>query len=338
MLSPKASDYCILPPAEKPRLVLVVDTEEEFDWSSEFSRHSTSVRSVRSIHSFQKILDEYGICPVYVIDYPVATQRDGFQPLVEIHSERRCLIGSHLHPWVNPPFLEAICCRNSFAGNLPSDLEAAKLRTLSECIAERFGVRPTIYKAGRYGVGSNTAEILDKEGYEVDISVCPHMDYSAEDGPDFTGSSAWPYWFGRRRLLELPLTIGFAGLLRRWGNRLHGITTRWPMDTLHAAGMLARVGLVNRIWLSPEGYRVDELKKLVRGLCGDGLRVFSFTFHSPSLECGNTPYVRSKRDLEDFLTSCRRFFDFFMGDIGGIPVTPLQLKAQLAHTKQPGLE
>jgi hypothetical protein len=110
------------------------------------------------------------------------------------------------------------------------------------------------------------------------------------------------------------------------------------MATLHGPGILARLGLINKIWLSPEGYLGEELIDLVRALYGDGLRVFSFAFHSPSLECGHTPYVRNQRDLENFYSRCHMFFDFFMGDLGGIPTTPLELKAELAQSTNPRTE
>jgi hypothetical protein len=329
-LCPKPSDYCFLPPADKPKLLVVIDTEEEFDWSAQFSRTNTSVHAMRCIHRIQRIFDEYKIFPVYAVDYPVVSQKDGYEPLSEIHAEGRCVIGAHLHPWVNPPFVETVDRTNSFPGNLPRNLETEKLRILGEIIAERFGERPVIYKAGRYGLGPNTAQILDEQGFEIDLSVCPAMDYSDERGPNFSRHSVWPFWFGKRRLLELPLTVGFTGVLRRWGTGLHRAATSRSMASLHAPGILARSGLLNKIWLSPEGYVASELEALVRALYREGLRIFSFAFHSPSLEPGHTPYVKSQRELEDFLGRCRQFFDFFMGEMGGIPATPLELKAQLS--------
>jgi len=332
MLNPNPADYCHFGPAAKARLVIVVDTEEEFDWSAKFSRENTSVQSVRYISRMQDMFDQYHITPTYVVDYPIASQPQGYTPLQEIYASGRCLIGAHLHPWVNPPFEESVNHRNSFPGNLLPALEAAKLKILTECIGEKFNRRPTIYKAGRYGIGPHTAEILEEQGYEVDVSVCPHTDYSAEGGPNFTDFSAWPYWFGKRRLLELPLTVGFSGLFRCWGAKLHRMAKREPLALLHGPGILARLGLVNKIWLSPEGYLCKELFALVRALHRDGLRIFSFAFHSPSIEPGHTPYVKSQRDLEDFLSRCRRFLDFFMADLGGVPTTPLQLKVELARS------
>lgn len=333
MLNPKTVDYCRLSPTEKPRLVVVVDTEEEFDWSRDFSRDNTAVRSMRWIGRVQEIFDEYGITPVYVIDFPVASHPNGYRPLQDIHAAGRCLIGTHLHPWVNPPFEEPVTRYNSFPGNLSRALEATKLQILGDSIEEHFGSRPTIYKAGRYGIGPHTMEILEDQGYEVDLSVCPCMDYSAEGGPDFSRGSAWPYWFGgRRQLLELPLTVGYAGLLRRWGRMVHGLAAHPALVWLHTVGVLARLSIVDKIWLSPEGYLSAEHVKLVRALHDDGLRIFSFSFHSPSVEPGHTPYVRSQGELESFLTRCRRFFDFFLGELGGCSATPLELKHQLVRS------
>jgi hypothetical protein len=330
MLSPKPADYCHVDLDQKPQLVVSIDTEEEFDWSREFSRSNTSVRSMRFIDRIQTVFDEYSITPVYLVDYPVAYQSDGYRPLQEIHASGRCIIGAHLHPWVNPPFEEPVTRYNSFPGNLPRVLEEEKLRTLGDLIGERFGVRPTIYKAGRYGVGLQTQKVLEEQGYEVDLSVCPHMDYSHEGGPNFTHLSVRPYWFGeRRRLLELPLTVGFTGLLRRWGEALHSFASCSFLSQLYAPGILARSGLVNKIWLSPEGYTLVENIQLVRTLYDDGVRIFSFAFHSPSVEAGNTPYVTSPAEVEKFVSHCRRFFDYFMGELGGVPTTTLALRAQL---------
>ena len=308
-----------------PQLVVVIDTEEEFAWSENFSRENISVKAMRSIHRVQEIFDEFHITPVYVIDYPVASQPDGFLPLREIYQSGRCLIGAHLHPWVNPPNIETITRRNSFPGNLPYSLESDKLRILSNCIGENFGQAPVIYKAGRYGIGPNTATILEEQGFQVDLSICPYMDYSKEGGPDFSHVSPWPYLFGKnRKLLEIPLTIGFSGILRSWGPSMHQWASKKCMSKFHAVGLMARMRIVDKIWLSPEGFTSEEHKKLVRDMYTDGLRIFSFAFHSPSVEPGHTPYVTTQKESEEFLARCLKFFDFFMGEMNGRPTTPLQ--------------
>ena len=324
------TEYCRVQPDTTPRLLVVVDTEEEFDWSRDFARANDSVRAIRCIDRFQRICDDYRITPVYVVDFPVASQSDGYRPLQDIYKSRRCFIGAHLHPWVNPPFEEEVNRYNSFPGNLPPSLEARKLHILGDLIGERFGGRPVIYKAGRYGVGANTAEILEDQGYEVDVSFCPYMNYSAEGGPDFSHVPVQPFWFGKqRRLLEIPLSVGFVGGLRTWGNYWQSFACRVPLRQLHFGAVLSRSGLLNRVWLSPEGYSLAENVGLLRALYRNGLRVFSFALHSPSLEPGNTPFVTSRGELETFLSQCRRFFDYFLGELKGAPTNPLELKTYL---------
>ena len=213
-------------------MTVVVDTEEEFDWSKAHSRANTGVSHMRHIDRVQEICDEFGVRPCYVIDYPVAAQEPGYGPLVAIHNDGRCSIGAHLHPWVNPPDQEELGRVNSFPGNLPADLERAKLSALTDAIERNFGERPTIYKAGRYGFGPHTAGTLSDLGYAIDMSLCPSFDFRAGGGPDFAREPARPFWFGD--ILELPTTAGFVGYLRG---------APWLLGWIHsAAGRALKVG------------------------------------------------------------------------------------------------
>jgi hypothetical protein len=311
-------------PGRRPALSVVVDTEEEFDWSRGFFREKTSVRHLEHIVRVQRTFDEFGIRPTYVVDYPVATQPEGTLPLKEILDGGRAEIGAHVHPWVNPPFEEEICARNSFPGNLGRDLEARKLAALGDAIETAFGSRPTVYRAGRYGIGPSTGAILEEQGFEVDLSVCPRTDYRTYGGPDFTAWSLEPFWFGReRRLLEIPRSAGHMGwlwsradLLRRLKNPL-------------ARGVLSRTHAFAWSVLSPEGVPLKELRRFTRHLWRRGLRLFVFDFHSPSVEPGHTPYVRTDAELQAFLDRCRRYFEFFLTEMNGEATTPLRIKREL---------
>jgi len=313
-----------------PTLMVLVDTEENFDWAQPLARENTSVTAIAAQHRAHRLFDRYGIVPIYVTDYPVASQDGGVRPLRELLADGKCRIGAHLHPWVNPPFDEQVGNFNSYPGNLPPALEREKLRVLGETIAENFGVRPVVYKAGRYGAGHNTADTLAALGYEIDTSVVPHTDLGANDGPDFSQCGSRPYWFGNdRRMLELPMTVGFAGALRGCGRALHTPIASTVGRRLHLPGILARLRLIDRITLTPEGITAVEHRRLTRALLAEGQRVFSFTYHSPSLQPGCTPYVRTEAELGAFLDRFERYFDFFFGEIGGRAATPEDIRALL---------
>ena len=312
---------------DAPCIIIVVDTEEEFDWGKGFFREKTGVSHLRFVERIQSIFDQYNITPVYVINYPVASQREGYEPLRTIFSQNRCIIGAHMHPWVNPPFEEEVCACNSFPGNLPYSLESKKLEVLNECIERNFGIRPIMYKAGRYGVGANTFDILTKQGFEFDLSFCPHTDYSKEGGPDFTGKTDIPHWLdAEKKLFEIPLTVGFEGIIRTSGPRLHPQISQGFLGKLHMPGIFSRIRLLNKVRLSPEGNSLAEMIRLVRCQYRDGRRMFAMAFHSTSIEPGHTPYVRSQKDSVDFLSRLRQFFNFFLGDFNGQPSTPEQIR------------
>lgn len=252
--------------------------------------------------------------------------------MLELHSDGLCEIGAHLHPWVNPPHQEEVNNFNSYPGNLPPALEKAKLAHLTRTIEDRFGFHPTVYKAGRYGVGAATTTTLEELAYEIDTSVVPETDLSPNQGPDFSLCGARPYWFGNRgRLLEIPLSVGFAGLFASAGRRLHDRLVSAAGQRLHLAGLLARLRLIDRITLTPEGIKHHEHRRLTKAMFDAGQRVFSFTYHSPSLAPGNTPYVRNDAELQAFLDRFEAYFDYFFGELGGRPATPGEIRSRMTN-------
>lgn len=314
--------------ATRPLLFVVVDTEEEFDWRAPFTRASTSVHAMPHVVRGQAIFDRYDLRPTYVIDYCVATQEEGYAPLVEFARAGRCQIGAHLHPWVTPPFDEPVDGFHSYACNLAPALEASKLATLHAAIVSHTGVTPNVYKAGRYGLGTSTLAWLADHGYDTDTSINPTLPPSADGGPDFRSFDSRPFLMHDDALLALPLSHGYAGWAGPLKAPLQAIAASPFGERLKAPGILARLGVTNRIMLSPEASTLEEMKALTRALLGEGLRTFSLTFHSPSLDVGHTPYVRSAGQLQQFLDTIDAYCAFFFGELQGLPSTPADFRAK----------
>ena len=212
---PLPQDRITLDPAFGTRFMLFVDTEEEFDWNAPFSRTGHGVTALPGMARGQAYFAAAGVKPVYVTDYPVIDCEAASAMMAEWVSDGTADIGAHLHPWVNPPHVEDVSAANSYVGFLPEAVERAKLEALCRRIEERFGQRPIAYRAGRYGVGPNSARLLSEAGFRLDSSVRSRFDYSHQHGPDFYGLPQTPYWAGPdRTLLELPLSTAFVGLLR----------------------------------------------------------------------------------------------------------------------------
>jgi hypothetical protein len=320
------------PQDSPPKLFVVVDTEEEFDWSAPFARENVSVSAIAEVGRLQRVVGRYGLKPTYVVDYPVASTSASAATLAEFAHQGSCRIGAHLHPWVTPPFDEPLVPEMSFGCNLGAPVERAKIAHLRDAIVRYMGVEPRVFKAGRYGFGETTAEVLEALDFTVDASVIPHMDFTSEHGPTFMGFTPGPGRFGcGRAMLELPCTTGFIGAARTMGEPLHRAASAEWLKSTRAVGILAKTGLLNKVMLSPEGNTLEEMTALTRALHADGLRTFAMTFHSPSLKPGCTRYVRSNVEREAFLKTIDAYCDFFFGKMGGKPTTPEELHGELVE-------
>jgi hypothetical protein len=302
---PPAPDALLAwPDAFGTRFAVCVDTEEEFDWGAPFSREAFGTRAIAAMPAMHARFADHGVPLNYLVDYPVASAPEAVEILRRLLEDGRSAVGTQLHPWVNPPFEEEIGDLNSFAGNLSPALERAKLALLTDTIAASFGTRPIVYRAGRYGIGPNTLGLLADLGYRIDSSMRVAYNYSGEGGPDFSRIGNHAFRAGPDGLLELPLTTVFTGRARAGGPDLYRRLARVP----HGRGAASRLGLLSRVALTPEDMPLKEAMEAVRVAVGEGIRLLNFSFHSPSVEPGHTPYVRDQADLAAFHRWWERIF------------------------------
>ena len=320
-----------VPSDQPPELLVVIDTEEEFDWSQPFSRANVSTQSATWQSRAQDFYDRVGIVPTYVIGYPIARDPEAASYFRTLREEGRAEIGAHLHPWVTPPHHESVTPHNSYQCNLPPKLERAKIEALTDAIEAALGERPTVFKAGRHGFGPSTARSIAALGYKVDCSLLPHNDLREDGGPDFRGVADQPYWLDQPGgLLEVPATTGFLGRAPRLGPLMSWLFDSPAASRLHVPGVLSRTRLVARSRLTPEGVPPDEQCRLVDSLVERGRRTFSLVYHSPSLMPGNTPYVRDDADLDRFLASIEHVVTYFRDVVGGRFTTLTGLHARMS--------
>lgn len=289
------------------RVVLTVDTEEEFDWNAPFQREGYGLDHVGELPRFQAFCEEIGAHPVYLVDWPITKSESAVAIIREAVARGAAELGVQLHPWVNPPFDEELSEANSFPGNLAPALERAKFDALRERVREVFDTDPLIYRAGRYGVGPATASMLREAGVAIDTSVRSLFDYSAAGGPDFSDYPLAPYWLDdERTLLELPITTIFWGVLRQQGRWVHRLQRHVP--TFFAA--FSRLRLLERIALTPEGVSVDEAIRGIDIALDDGLPLLVLSLHSPSLAPGHTPYAADAAGVEAIYTWLREVYAY----------------------------
>jgi len=297
VVAPDPSALVAWPDDFGTRFAVFVDTEEEFDWNAPLAREGHGTRHMAVLPAAHARLAGQGAALTYLIDHPIATCPRALEVLRGLLADGRTGIGTQLHPWVTPPFDEEVSPFNSFAGNLPPALEAAKLARVTVAIEQGLGVRPAIYRAGRYGLGPHTLAALAALGYRADTSMRAGYDYRTAGGPDFSAVPCHAFRTGPGGgLVELPLTTVFTGGARRGGAGLYRRLGLIP----RGRGLAARLGLLARVALTPEDMPLRDALEAIRIAAGEGVRLLNFSFHSPSIEPGHTPYVRDAADLAAF--------------------------------------
>ena len=309
-----------------PTLLVVIDTEEEFDWNAPFDRASTSVANIGCQHLAQDVFTAAGIVPTYAIDYPVATTPSSIGVLAPWLQAGLCEIGAHLHPWVNPPAEEAVTAHNSFACNLPASLMQRKLAVLRDAIAANYGTPPVVYKAGRYGIGPETPAILRDLGFTADASVVPHLDSTDKGGPDFRALPDRPFMTDTN-VAELPLSVHFAGRLAGLGPRLYPALSR--LERFRIPGLFSRLGLLERLRLSPEDHSFADMRRQTEAALSRGNKYFMLTYHSSSLMPGGSPYARNVSDRDALLGVLTNYIGFFTSMPGWTTTTPAKLASSM---------
>ena len=282
------------------KFMLTIDTEED-NWDK-YSRTDNPVENLKKIIPLQKIFDRYGVRPTYLISYPVATDPGCIEILKSILDQGRCEIGSHCHPWNTPPFDEEINEHNSMLSNLPESLVLQKLQSLHEVICHNFGIVPVSFRAGRWGFSPSVARCLEKLDYKIDTSVSPFVDWREYQGVDFSDYPLNAYRFDPNdikkqetagSLVQVPVTIGY---LQGDPYKSYAIAERLRsgfFKKMHVYSVVWRLGLFNKIWLSPEHCTTREMIKISNAFLREGISHLNMAFHSTSLMHGLTPFNRN---------------------------------------------
>jgi hypothetical protein len=307
-----------------PILLVSVDTEEEFDWSAPFSPAQRSVGHAARLPRLHELFERFGVRPTYLVDHPIATTEQSVRVLDGFLQKGNCEIGAHLHPWVNPPLVEDDGKGGGYLCNLPLPVQQDKLANLTEAIGKAFGVRPAVFRCGRYGLDFALVPVLRELGYHVDSSIMAYTSFTGDGGPSWEGYGPEPFWLrpplvpetpGREPLLEVPCTTAFTRRPFWFWAALSRLFSRRPWSHLRLIGILWRLG-VRRIRLTPEGPDLSDLIGVMRAVTRGPNPVLTMILHSPSIEPGHTPYVRSERDLERFYAVLAGTLEFAVGRLG----------------------
>lgn len=287
--------------------VMTIDTEEEWDWDAGFPfGQKPAVQNTQKIPKFQAFCHDLGVKPTYFIDYAIASDPESVKRFRPYAEAGECEIGGHLHAWVTPPVEEQARPNNTHAINLPPDLVRRKLNVLTHKLKSEFGMQPTSFRSGRWGINGQMLRQLADEGYELDSSIFPfYTDTDPEPNFSYAQAPDRPYWPDftdclqageQRRIFELPVSSGFNHPNFEACHAIHRTLSASPWNRLRSIGILWHLRLLRKLQLSPELADAANMKMLVNSCLQRGHRVIHMFLHSSTLLPGGSPYVSNEHD------------------------------------------
>lgn len=297
------------------RFLVTIDTEEEREWGSAYEDHSQyTVENIKYLPALQEVFNKHGVVATYLIDYPVAVNEAAMQILNGFRRGQNAEIGTHLHPWVNPPYEEERTVANSFTHNLPPELQYKKMKMLTEAIAQSTGEQPKTYRAGRYGFDESTVPVLLELGYTVDTSVVPFRQAKMKFEPGFGYlPSIEPYFLdeknvrqaGKSKLYEVPLTVGFNRPIAKW------LAARYTsLPNIGARRLLKKAFGLDLYWLRPSYANLRQMIELSEQQIRNGATVLNMMFHSNELMPMGSKYNKTNEDVQRYLDRLDKYFSY----------------------------
>jgi hypothetical protein len=284
--------------------IITIDTEGDDLWARP---REITTRNAEYLPRFQALCERFRFKPVYLTNYEMAMS-DAFVGFArDVLARGAGEVGMHLHAWNSPPLVPLTSDDFHYQPYLieyPDPVMKEKIKVVTRLLEDRFDQTIISHRAGRLGFDARYAAMLLDEGYRVDCSVSPGLDWrgtpgdpNGKGGSDYTIFPDSPYFFSPSDvsmpttggLLEVPMTIRSCGLNRRapWVYRI-------PL-LRQTANRLVSPALNH---LCPTESNLRGMLRAARAARAEGAVHVEFTLHSSEFMPGGSPTFRNASDIE----------------------------------------
>jgi hypothetical protein len=313
----------------QPPFLITIDTEGDNLWSRP---QSVTTRNAESLERFQQLCERYGYRPTWLTNYEMITSPTFRRFASDVIARGTAEIGMHLHAWDSPPLTPLTPDDESwhpFLIEYPAPVMREKIHTLTGILEDALGVKMRSHRAGRWAFDSRYAEMLIEEGYCVDCSVTPLINWAStlgaprgHGGTDYTTFPHEPYWLdlhdisrpGKSPLLEVPVTI--LSFRSKYVDRLLRMADRLPAKVSTTRAFAYRVA--NRVsppavWLRPTGRNLRRLLHLIDQVFADQSPYAEFMLHSSEFMPDGSPTFPDAASIEALYSDLEALFERIQG-------------------------
>jgi len=263
----------------------------------------------------QPVFDKFGIKPVYLLS-PEVIADDASVSVLKNAKEKGAELGTHLHgEFIGPG--ENLETEKTYVSQsiLNPVVEYEKLENLTKLFSEKFGFNPVSFRAGRFGLGSETFNNLKKLGYKVDSSVTPFLKWKDEwVDANYINSHYQPYFTSKDRdgILEVPVTVLNSDLINSPGF-VRYVISKFPR--LLRVFKKLRLNKSETLMFRPPvpSMTIEKLRSIVDFYDEllKGSNVFLvMMFHNVDLVPGCSPYCDNLPEQSEYLKRLEEIFGY----------------------------
>ncbi|MDY0928954.1 polysaccharide deacetylase family protein [Pantoea trifolii] len=315
---------------DKPAFLITLDTEGDNLWRNRSGKVTT--RNVQFLPRFQSLCEKYNFKPTWLTNYEMASDPAYVEFGHDLLARGQGEIGMHLHAWYSPPeyaLTDDDWRYQPYLIEFPENILRDKVAYMTDLLESAFQQKMTSHRAGRWAFDEVYARALIDNGYLVDCSVTPRVDWrnssGAPQGKGGTDYSLFPdhaYYLdindisraGDSPLLELPMSIqyrygAFTNQLKKVWNDVRG-KKRGPS--------------VN--WLRPVGGNVEQMKLVVEQTLSQGNDYVEFMLHSSEFMPDGSPTFKNEADIERLYDDLEQLFSWLQSRTQGMTLTEYALQ------------
>lgn len=284
----------------KKFFIITVDTECDNCWNIRNINENVSTENARFLPRFQSLCEEFSLIPTYLTNYEMANSQDF------VNFGRECLkrgtaeIGAHLHAWNQPPYFPLLKSPfkrgKPYLGEYPTWIIEEKIEKLTLCLIKNFETEVKSFRSGRWYMDAAIVRGLEKNGYLVDCTCTPGVNWSGNPG-----------WTLGRKGTDWSVWSNKAGKIGRIG--LEGIKNG---KIIEVPVTIEKEVVENKSlsWLRPDVNNQEEMKKIIDRSLNNNSDYVEFMIHSSELMPHGSPKFSTRFQVEKLYESIECIFRY----------------------------
>lgn len=305
----------------KPAFIITIDTEGDNLWQN---HDRITTENSRFLPRFQQLCEKYAFKPTWLTNYEMAVDPAYVEFARDVIARNSGEIGMHLHAWNSPPLHDLTgddWRHKPYLIEYPAEIIKEKVSFMTQLLEETLQVKMRSHRAGRWAFNAYYAQLLIEQGYQVDCSVTPRVNWAFSPGdPQGQGGTNYQHFSdrayfidendisksGESPLLEVPMSIRYKhsplmNAVKQGYDRLRG---KQRSPSVH--------------WLRPMGGNVAQMIAVAEKTLAEGSDYVEFMLHSSEFMPGGSPTFTSKSDIEVLYRDLEQLFEYLYSRTQGM--------------------